>query len=256
MADIPLGEVELIPRASAYAFVQEHHYSRVLPRLTKIVLGARDTGGEIAAVLTLGWGVRPVHTIAKAFPGLGTADYYEIGKMCLRDDMPRNSESWFLSRIIAWLRENSPDTRLLYTWADGILGKPGYVYQAANFFYGGYIVTEIYLDADGRKVHPRSMQGLSEEAGRGKMASRALSVTRSMGYEKFWGKQFRYVFPLCEKREWKRLAKLSPFDWKRSDYPKDADCTYEKQVESGREPVDKLPFVKGDYVRKGQPTLF
>lgn len=239
--------IELLPKSTTYAFVQKHHYSQVLPRLTKICLGCRDDTGKLAAVCTLGYGVRPVHTIAKAFPGLGVKDYYEIGKLCLRDDMPKNSESWFLSRIVKWVKSEYPDIKLIYTWADGMLGKPGYIYQAANFFYGGYIVTETYLDGDGNRVHPRSMQGISEEAGSGKRNSRALSVTESMGYTKYWGKQFRYVYPLCDVKEWAAISSSSQFEWRRNSYPKSADCTWEIQTSSGRESISSFPFTSYKY---------
>ena len=32
--------------------------------------------------------------------------------------------------------------KYLFTWADGLVGKAGYVYQAFNFLYGGYIWTD------------------------------------------------------------------------------------------------------------------
>lgn len=239
----------VIGRAHAYSFVQTHHYSQVLPRLTKVCLASEDEHGKLAAVATIGWGVRPVHTIAKAFPGLGTADYYELGKLCLRDDIPPNSESWFLSRVIRWLKAKTTAV-LFWTWADGILGKPGYIYQAANFYYGGFITTEVYLDASGTKVHPRTMQGLSQEVGTGKRMSRARHVTESMGYQKWWGRQFRYVYPLCNKREWTRLQATSPFIWERGHYPKDADCVWELQTATGRTPMDNIPFVAGRYIHK------
>ena len=245
-----MRDIETILKASVYAFVQEYHYSQVLPRLTKICLGCRDDTGKLAAVCTLGYGVRPVHTIAKAFPELGVKDYYEIGKLCLRDDMPKNSESWFLSRIIKWLKREVPTVKLLYTWADGILGKPGYIYQAANFYYGGYITTETYLNSEGNKVHPRTMQGLSEEGGTGKLNSRALAVTEAMGYIKYWGKQFRYVYPLCNNREWETIRMTSPFEWERKGYPKDIDCTWKRQTLAGIEDVTNMPFTRGAYVTK------
>lgn len=243
---------EPIPRASAFAFVQAHHYSQVLPRLTKVCLASRDTAGQIAAVATLGWGVRPIHTIAAAFPGLTSADYYELGKLCVRDDMPPNTESWFLSRIIKWLKTHCPEKQLFWTWADGIIGKPGYIYQAANFYFGGHITTEVYLDENGTKVHPRTMQGITGEPGTGAMMSRALAVTERAGFTKWWGRQFRYVYPLCSERCWKELKAGSPFTWARGGYPKNADCVWEKQtVAGGREPAASMPFQAGRYLRRG-----
>ena len=62
-------------------------------------------------------------------PELDTKDYYEIGKMCLDDKLPRNSESQLLSSTRSWLKENTK-IKYLFTWADGLVGKPSYVYQS------------------------------------------------------------------------------------------------------------------------------
>ncbi len=232
-------QVEVIDRASAFAFVQEHHYSAVLPRLTKLTIGGyRD--GQLSAVVTFGWGVRPLHTIAKAFPGLTPADYYEVGKMCLGDWMPRNSESHFLRRALRLLKELRPQLQIVWTWADGILGKPGYVYQAANFFYGGFIWTEMYLDAAGIRVHPRSVQGFTTQGKRDR------ETTEGLGLQKYWGKQFRYCYPLCSNHRWQTLSATSPFDWRRRDYPKGADLEWKGP---DRESCAAPPYTAGRYVK-------
>jgi len=86
-----------IHKVTASEFVAERHYSAVMPSLTKFFLGY-FVSGEMVGVITFGWGTRPKHTIQKLFPELDTKDYYEIGKMCMDDAMPRNSESHILYR--------------------------------------------------------------------------------------------------------------------------------------------------------------
>ena len=100
----------------ATLFVQERHYSAVMPKLTKHYLGAY-VDDELVGILTLGWGTNPMGTIRKMFPELTTADYYEIGKMCMDEKMPRNSESQMQSLTIKWMKENTPSVKYLYTWA-------------------------------------------------------------------------------------------------------------------------------------------
>ena len=77
---------------------------------------------ELVGILTLGWGTNPMGTIKKMFPTLTTQDYYEIGKMCMDDAMPRNSETQMMSATIKWMKQNTPSVSYLYTWADGIVG--------------------------------------------------------------------------------------------------------------------------------------
>ena len=92
----------------ATLFVQERHYSPVMPKLTKHYLGAYQDD-ELVGILTLGWGTNPMGTIKKMFPELTTADYYEIGKMCMDDAMPRNSETQMMSATIKWMKQNTPN---------------------------------------------------------------------------------------------------------------------------------------------------
>lgn len=244
-----LDSVSIISLNDAKRIIQKYHYSKVMPRLTKYCVGG-FVGDDLVAVCTLGYGVRPLHTIKKAFPLLGVSDYLEIGKLCVSDEMPRNTESYFIAQVVKVVQKTSPNVFLLYSWADGIIGKPGYVYQASNFYYGGFIWTEMYMDKDGNRVHPRTMQGISTGERIGKFKSRSYEVTSKMGYQKYFGLQFRYVYPLCDKRLWKIIIDSSPFTWERKDYPKDWDCEWKIQTGKGKR-VDcgKPPFVITDYVK-------
>ena len=62
-------------------------------------------------------------TIKKMFPELSTSDYFEIGKMCMDEKMPRNSESQMQSLVIQWMKKHTPEVKYLYTWADGIVER-------------------------------------------------------------------------------------------------------------------------------------
>ena len=194
-------------------FVQERHYSAVMPKLTKHWLGCYEIE-KLVGVLTLGWGTRPKHTIQKLFPDLDTKDYYEIGKMCMDESMPRNSESQMLSKTLEWIRKNLPNIKYLYTWADGIVGKPGYVYQSANFLYGGFILSDVYVTDKGEKIHPRTMGKYI------KGARPTFEERQQMNISSVFGKQFRYIYPLTKKD--RKYLKNSTFKWG-IEYPKDKD---------------------------------
>ena len=114
---------------------------------------------------------------------------------------------------------------VLFTWADGMRGKPGYVYQADNWLYGGFIRTEFYVTAANEVVHPRQV---ITRCGR-----RDRAFTRSVGRRRVRGRQFRYCHFLCGHALRKRLLRESPFGWGRG-YPKMPDCiwTFEDGEES------------------------
>ncbi|EOU2101058.1 hypothetical protein C0L85_07475, partial [Clostridium perfringens] len=69
----------------------------------------------LVGVVTLGYGTRPKHTIKKIFPTLDTKDYLEIGRMCMLDSMPRNSESQMLSQLVKYIKINYPKIKVLFT---------------------------------------------------------------------------------------------------------------------------------------------
>ena len=246
-----------ISRAYATDFIQSLHYSKIMPKLTKHFLGCY-LENELVGVLTLGWGTQPKATIAKLFEGLDTKDYYEIGKMCMKEEMPKNSESQMISAVVGWMKNNCPEKQFLYTWADGIMGKPGFVYQAANFLYGGFIWTQIYISDKGEKIHPRSSRGLCEENVQfklkrepnffvGKKGERIYWLTQDFldhkGISKIHGKQFRYILPLNKRA--RKLLKKSKVEWS-LNYPKDGDLVWDKSTANGKERLNKMPLIDGD----------
>ena len=225
-------EMQLIDWRVATLFVQDRHYSSVMPRLTKHWLGCYEDD-KLVGVLTLGWGTRPKHTIQKIFPELDTKDYYEIGKMCMDESMPRNSESQMLSKTLSYIRENLPDIKYLYTWADGIVGKPGYVYQSANFLYGGFVWTDVYLTKDGEKVHPRTLQGqLPNDEGLKYGHRPNYDQLNEMEITRVFGKQFRYIYPMNKKH--RKYLKNSTMNWN-LEYPKDKDLEWKVKKPGERE---------------------
>ena len=236
-------DIKEIDKNIAIDFIQERHYSKVLPRLTKHWLGCFYEK-ELVGVLTLGWGTQPLQTIKKLFPNLVSEDYYEIGKMCMDDKMPRNSESQMLSSVVRWMKKNLPEKKFLYTWADGIVGKVGYVYQASNFQYGGFIWTDIYISPTGEKIHPRSSKSLLKEnaqfLGKEKLFWMTPDFMKLKGIRRIRGKQFRYVFPL-NKESKKILKEGSTVLWD-LNYPKEEDLLWKEQLGKGKYGIlDKKP---------------
>lgn len=228
-------EVREIDKKEFLGLVYNYHYSLVMPRLTKHYLGC-FCGDRLVGGISLGWGTQPRNTIRKLFPTLETKDYYEIGKMVMLDEMPRNSESQMLSAIIKWTKKKL-GIQYLFTWADGIVGKPGYVYQAANFYYGGFIWTDIYISSTGEKIHPRSAKQLLKDNATFIGTDRRLfwltpDYCKAMGIIRFRGKQFRYIYPLS--RQAKKGLLGSTVNWSNTVFPKADDLVWKKQVGVGK----------------------
>lgn len=239
--------IKEISKQLALDMVKKYHYSNALPSVNKYFIGFY-LEDKLVGVVTLGWGTRPLHTIRRLFPSLETKDYYEIGRMCMTEDMPRNSESQMLSQLAKWVKQNCPDVKVLFTWADGMLGKPGYVYQASNFLYAGHIVTDFYLK-DGVKIHPRQTRklfGLKDDT---RLSVRpTVEQMQAYGIEHYKGKQFRYVLFLCSKVEKKRLMRecTAPLG---TEYPKDDSLGWRKQLGPGSWIDSDMPAYQTDFSR-------
>ena len=247
-------DIREVSRGQALDMITAYHYSDTLPKINRHFLGC-FLGVDLVGVVTLGLGTRPRHTIQRLFPSLGSHDYLEIGRMCMTDDMPRNSESQMLSRVVAWIRANEPGCKVLFTWADGIMGKPGYVYQACSFWYAGFVEGEIY-ERDGCKLHVRGMKSLltSDPNDRRLTVRPTLEQMRELGIRHYKGRQFRYVKLTCGRRERARLLaeSLVPLT---TDYPKDRDLAWrEIDRDTGRWHECGRPDIRTDR-REGAPQL-
>jgi hypothetical protein len=170
-----------MPMDAAKNFVYENHYAKITPSTTKAAYGLM-VEGRLAGVSIWGYGVRPKHTIRKWFPGVAVLEYLELNRLCLLDEMPRNSESRFLSIVTGRIRRDFPEVKVLLSWADGLRGKPGYVYQACSWLYGGFINSEFYTTEDGRVIHPRLL--ITRYGTRGK------AIQKKLGLFHYFGRQF------------------------------------------------------------------
>jgi len=236
-----------LPKWKAMEFVQKYHYSPVFPSITKHFLGFY-LEDELVGVLTLGWGTQPRQTINKMFPGLGTESYFEIGKMCMDDDMPRNSESQMVSQTIKWLKKEYPEKLFLYTMADGIMGKVGYVYQASNAYFGEKYLTQVYMMENGEKLHPRSTKGLLKEnaifEGKEKLFWMTRPFMKSKNIKFIEGYMFRYIWPLNKKAK-KLMKRGSTMTWG-LNYPKEKDLAWFDKTERPKIQIDQPPFTFED----------
>lgn len=198
-------EIKEIKKEDALNMIKKYHYSNTLPKINKHFLGA-FIESELVGVITLGYGTRPLHTIKRIFPSLSTKDYYEIGRMCMTDEMPRNSESQMISACCKWIKDKEPQIKILFTWADGMVGKPGYVYQASGFIYAGYSTGEMYMK-DGAKIHVRQMKALIALGDKRITVRPTLEQMRQMNIQHFKGKQYRYLRFLCGRNKKKQLLR-------------------------------------------------
>lgn len=218
---------------TALDMVRKYHYSDTVPGCTEIFTGFY-LDGRLVGMITLGWGTDPRGIIHALWDELDTKDYWEIGRMCMTEDMPRNSESQMISALCKWIKVNFPQKKVLFTWADGMLGKVGYVYQACSFYYAGYSDTDIYL-RNGIKYHHKGMNRFfkREEGDTRRCLTFTYEEFTSLGFEHYKGKQLKYLHFLCGKTEKKHLMKTCKYRLTQ-DYPKEDFLKWKKQTGQGK----------------------
>lgn len=230
-----------IDKDVAVEFIKKYHYSKIMPRLTRHYLGYH-IDGRLVAVVTLGWGTQPLQTINKLFRGEGfkTEDYLEIGKMCIVPDLNNTKHfgSQLCSALVKWCKTNT-NCQFLYTLADGIMGKCGFVYQASNFRYIGSFKTSVYIDnVTGEKIHPRSAKQLLVEnalfEGVDKLFWLTDSFCKDRNIDKINGLMFRYIYPLNNKAK-----KMVEKHYKPLTNPKETELLFERRVSSGK--FERIP---------------
>jgi hypothetical protein len=88
----------------------------------------------------------------------------ELRRLCLIDETPKNAESFFVSRSIKWLKQNT-DWEFILSYADMEQGHSGVIYRASNFEYIGVTGAGKTLEVDGKRFHIRTLSMLDRPYG-------------------------------------------------------------------------------------------
>jgi len=86
--------------------------------------------------------------------GKGTV---ELRRLVLVDDTKRNAESFFIGRMLRWLKEHT-DMRTIVSYADPEYGHEGIVYKASNFILEGKTAAGKVIFYQGKKYHDKAIR--------------------------------------------------------------------------------------------------
>lgn len=118
-----------IGKRDAINIVVEKHYLHRKPPVSFAFGLVNDN--HIVGVLT--FGVPPSRHLQKSVCPSLPDSVMELNRLWVCDAMPKNTESWFISRALKQL-----PALLVCSYADTRFNHIGYVYRASNFFYAGY----------------------------------------------------------------------------------------------------------------------
>lgn len=100
------------------------HYLGKWPGVTVAILGLFTPHPSGVCVFSL----PPSETFTR-YGGLT----WELGRLWVSDDQPRNTESWFVSRAIRYVWQFHRDVVALVSYADPSAGHSGVIYRASNW---------------------------------------------------------------------------------------------------------------------------
>ena len=152
--------VEPVERKVIQNFIHKHHYSHNTNGIQQMECFALFSEGRF------GFDKKMIGAALYAIPSMpSTAKKYnpdnpdkcrELRRLCCLDEAPTNTESYFISQTLKWLRQNT-DVEVVVSFADLEEGHKGVIYKATNFHYFGQTGKGQALMVDGKRYHARSM---------------------------------------------------------------------------------------------------
>lgn len=125
-----LCEVVRVGRSDVDCLIKAH-YLKKWPAVCTLILGLRkiDLLGYQGVIV---YSMPPRETI-KRYGGLT----WELARLFIKDSMPRNTETFFISRSVEYIKRNRPEVKGLVSYADPSAGHAGIIYKAANWSSDG-----------------------------------------------------------------------------------------------------------------------
>lgn len=210
-------EVHSISRDGYKEWLLKKHYLKRLPSITyafglfknKILVGICTFGNAVPMQMK------------KSICGDKYMDLvYELNRLCTNDDLPKNTNSFFVSKCLKML----PKPVIVVSYADKSVGHNGYIYQACNFMYSG----ESHTQKDWK------LKGFEDKHSRTLMDEFAFTKDRIKKLKQKYGDKLyqvqrepkhRYIYFLGSKTQKKLFKKYARFTEK--PYPKGDNKRYD-----------------------------
>lgn len=199
------------------------HYAQRMPSIS-YAFGLFDKN-ELIGVCTFG---KPASN--QLTEGVCGKEYkekvYELNRLILVDDLPRNTASFFVSKCLKKLKHLD---LIIVSYSDLGMNHNGYVYQACNFMFTG-----------------KTKQRTDKFSGVGKH-SRHYDKNEKEKYRKVRTSKNRYIYFACNKS--KRNEYMKKLKYQVLPYPKQEN----KRYELGSKQVNILKVVEtGEYITENE----
>ena len=183
----------------ARELVKKYHYSGRSVGNSKLHLGVYENGSDnLFGVLQYGYPMNPAKTPQKIVKGSNQHEMYELNRMAMTDDAPKLSESQAIGLSIKWIKKYKPEIKWLLSYSDGKEGNFGTIYQATNWKYIGYMVSNSFYRLDDMIKHGVSTWGMFKKKQAPGDTRTELEILKDTfnNVSAIHCKQFTYVYPL------------------------------------------------------------
>ena len=144
-------------------------------------------------------------------------EYLELNRFSMADSEGPNSESQAISLGIKWIKQNMPQIKLLVSYAGRKEGNYGYIYQATNWEYLGYFVSEGFWFVDGQEHHLVTLWKQYKLYGDHNLKFTDALCQMYQDVRKTWTKQFIYIQRLDKTLT--PASEILPYPKQITDYP-------------------------------------
>lgn len=146
--------MEEIEAKIAKDLIIQYHYSHKVVPNSKLHLGVfRKSDNKLCGALQYGTPMNPKSTPQKLVKNSTSQDMYELNRMAMLDEEPKLCESQAIGLSIKYIKRYKPNIKWLLSFSDGKEGNVGIIYQATNWEYHGYRVTDSFFKVDGEYIH-------------------------------------------------------------------------------------------------------
>ena len=147
-------------------------------------------------------GFRVVKSISEELTDI---DVLELKRLWIEDGYCKNIESYCISQTLKMLKKDSPQTKVVISYADPSVNHKGIIYRASNWLYQGNEIgaADAYMYRYPNTDNWLSDRAIGEQLGTNGLKA-VLSKIPDMEYKKKLRKH-RYIYFLCSKKEKKRL---------------------------------------------------
>ena len=211
--------IDLINSSKAYKFTSYWHYSGVGFKKAKINQGIyRKSDNKLVGVLQ--WGISAQEAIRLdryVKDPITKNEYLELNRFCMADSEGKNAESQAISLGVKWIKQNRPDIKLLVSYAGRKEGNYGYIYQATNWEYLGYFISNGFWLLDGEEKHQITVWFRHKRHGDSSKPFIQNICDMHHDVRQTWTKQFIYIKRLDETLT--RASDILPYPKPTNEFP-------------------------------------